>query len=228
MFLAAGSCPERTSSYSFHSAGVGHAFGARIGGMTSATHFTHPAGALGAAQVPAARLTGLPPVVDARTAVLVLGSFPGAASLRAAQYYAHPQNQFWPIVQSLWPQHALPPREDYAGRCAWLLARGLGLWDVYGACEREGSLDAAIRHAEVNDFAALRARCPQLAAIAHNGGESHKHARSVLAALAGQGAAPQTVLQALRLPSTSPAFAAWNMERKRNAWAEALAPFGLV
>lgn len=175
------------------------------------------------------RLTGLGPVVGERTVVLVLGSFPGVASLRAAQYYAHPQNHFWPILQALWPQHPQPPRDGpdaYAARCAWLLARGLGLWDVYGACEREGSLDTRIRNAQVNDFAGLRARCPRLAAVAHNGGESYKHARAVMAALGGAGAGGG--VQSLRLPSTSPANASWSFERKRNAWAEALAPFGLV
>ena len=170
---------------------------------------------------PLVRLTGLGPVADARTVVLVLGSFPGVASLRAQQYYAHPHNQFWPVLQALWPQHPLPGRDDYAARCAWLLARGLGLWDVYAACEREGSLDARIRNAALNDFAALRARCPRLAAIAHNGGESFRHAKAVRAVL-GDG------LPSLRLPSTSPANASWRFERKRNAWAEALAPFGLV
>ena len=76
------------------------------------------------------RLTGLAPVVSERTVVLVLGSFPGAASLRAGQYYAHPQNHFWRILQALWPQHPLPDGQDYGLRCDWLLARGLGLWDV--------------------------------------------------------------------------------------------------
>ena len=170
---------------------------------------------------PATRLAGLAPVVGEGTVVLVLGSFPGAASLRAQQYYAHPQNHFWRILQALWPQHPLPAPQDYAGRCAWLLAHGLGLWDVYGACEREGSLDRRIRHPEVNDFASLRACCPRLAAIAHNGGESFRHAKAVRAVL-GDG------LPSLRLPSTSPANASWRFERKRNAWAEALAPFGLV
>ena len=164
----------------------------------------------------AVRLVGLPPVVGAGTVVLVLGSFPGVASLRAQQYYAHPQNHFWRILQALWPQHPLP--EPYTERCDWLLARGLGLWDVYGACEREGSLDARIRHPEVNDFASLRARCPRLAAIAHNGGESFRHAR----------ATAQLGVPVLRLPSTSPANASWSFERKRQAWAQALAEHGLL
>jgi len=171
------------------------------------------------------RLQGLAPVVGPATRVLVLGSFPGVASLARQQYYAHPQNQFWRLLQSLWPQHPQPGREDYAGRCAWLLGRGLGLWDVYDRCERQGSLDAAIRRPEVNDFAALRALCPQLRVLAHNGAESFRHADAALAALALPGSAP---LQALKLPSTSPANAGWSFERKRAAWFEALAAAGLV
>ncbi len=106
------------------------------------------------------RLVGLPPVVGAGTRVLVLGSFPGAASLAARQYYGHARNQFWPILAALWPQHPLPDRGHYAARCDWLLARGLGLWDVYAACERQGSLDASIRNARVNDFAGQPGRLP--------------------------------------------------------------------
>lgn len=172
-----------------------------------------------------ARLQGLAPVVGPATRVLVLGSFPGVASLAQQQYYAHPQNQFWRLLQSLWPQHLQPGREDYAGRCAWLLERGLGVWDVYDSCERQGSLDAAIRRPAVNDFAALRAHCPQLRVLAHNGAESFRHADAALAALDLPGSAR---LQALKLPSTSPANAGWSFERKRAAWHEALAAAGLV
>ncbi len=173
-------------------------------------------------------LLGLPPVVCGGTRLLILGSFPGAASLRAGQYYGHPQNQFWRILQALWPQHPQPGPGDYAGRCAWLLARGLGLWDVYAACEREGSLDADIRHARVNDFAGLRAALPALAAIAHNGGESFRHARAVRASLEQGGAGATGTIASLRLPSTSPAHAAWSFERKCQAWADALAPYRQV
>jgi hypoxanthine-DNA glycosylase len=185
------------------------------------------------------RLEGLPPVVSAGTVVLVLGSFPGAASLRLRQYYAHPQNHFWKILQALWPQHALPPAgvDGYAARCEWLLARGVGLWDVYESCEREGSLDTSIRNARVNDFARLRAACPQLAAVAHNGGESFKHAAAVLESFrhlraaardgasldplqgTGSGVGAASPIASVRLPSTSPANASWSFERKLAAWA---------
>ncbi|WP_416401800.1 DNA-deoxyinosine glycosylase [Alicycliphilus denitrificans] len=167
------------------------------------------------------RLVGLPPVVGEGTRVLLLGSFPGVASLRAQQYYGHPQNHFWRILAALWPGHPLPGREDYAARCGWLLARGLGLWDVYAACEREGSLDTSIRNAQVNDFRSLLARVPALAAIAHNGGESFRHARAVRASLGVD-------IPSLRLPSTSPANASWSFEKKLNAWRDAFAPYGLL
>ncbi len=164
----------------------------------------------------APRLVGLPAVVSSSTVVLVLGSFPGAASLRAQQYYGHPQNHFWRILQAIWPQHPLPGPPgpaSYALRCEWLLARGLGVWDVYASCERKGSLDADIRHATVNDFAALRVVAPRLAAIAHNGGESYRHAARTQA----------LGVPVYKLPSTSPANASWSFERKLHAWAELMA-----
>ncbi|WP_057091592.1 DNA-deoxyinosine glycosylase [Comamonas thiooxydans] len=164
------------------------------------------------------RWQGLAAVADGRTRALVLGSFPGMKSLQQAQYYAHPQNQFWPLLQALWPLNQQPPRTDYAGRCEWLLARGLGLWDVYASCEREGSLDSAIRAAQVNDFAGLRQRCPDLQLALHNGGESYKHARQTEA----------LGLIALKLPSTSPANASWSFDKKLQAWRHALAAHGLL
>ena len=87
-------------------------------------------------------LHGLPPVIGPRTRLVVLGSFPGVASLQAGQYYAYQRNHFWPIVSALWGVDlaALP----YAERLEQMLARGLGLWDVYASCRREGSLDSAI------------------------------------------------------------------------------------
>jgi hypoxanthine-DNA glycosylase len=160
------------------------------------------------------RLVGLPPVLDANTRLLVLGSFPGVASLRAQRYYGHPQNAFWKILGTLWSQDlmAMP----YAERVAAALAHRLGIWDVYAACEREGSLDTAIRAGELNDFAGLRQRCPRLQAIAHNGGESFKHARHTQA----------LGLPVHRLPSTSPANASWSFERKLAAWTEVLQRHG--
>ena len=144
------------------------------------------------------RLLGLPLVANADTRLLILGSFPGVASLRAQQYYGHPQNHFWRILGALWQLPLL--ERPYAERIAALLDHGLGLWDVYGACEREGSLDAAIRQGELNDLASLRRWCPALRAVAHNGGESFKHAKHT------QGLG----LPVFKLPSTSAANASWS------------------
>lgn len=176
------------------------------------------------------RLVGLPPVVSPQTRVLLLGSFPGAASLRAAQYYGHPQNQFWRILQALWPQHPMPSGPgSYADRCQWLVDRRLGMWDVYASCMRHGSLDTAIREAVVNDFGALRTRCRGLSAVAHNGAESFKHASHVLRSLRPQDEALASVpVESIKLPSTSPANASWSFDRKLAAWADLMARHGLL
>ena len=160
----------------------------------------------GMTEAAATTLQGLAPVVDARTRIVVLGSFPGAASLAAQQYYAHPQNQLWPILAALTgePLAALP----YAERLPRLLAHGIGLWDVLGACERAGSLDSAIRKPAANDFAHLRALCPVLETVGFNGQTSGKFA-------------PQFAAQGYRtliLPSTSPAHASLTLVQKLERW----------
>ena len=161
-------------------------------------------------------LQGLPPVLSEDTRLLVLGSFPGRASLETQRYYGHAQNHFWKILAAIWqlPLTDMP----YPERIDHLQQRGLGLWDVYAACEREGSLDSAIRNARVNDLSGLRVRCPQLRAVAHNGGESFRHARHTQA----------LGVPVYRLPSTSPANAGWSFERKLAAWAEVLQRHGVA
>jgi hypoxanthine-DNA glycosylase len=164
-------------------------------------------------------LTGLAPLVSSHTRLLILGSFPGTASLAAQQYYGHRQNQFWKILQAIWPCCPLSTGIDsYKIRSEWLLDKKLGLWDVYAACERKGSLDSSIRQPQVNDFSQLRLWCPDLRAIAHNGAESYKHARP--AQLLG--------LPVHKLPSTSPANASWSFERKLAAWPEVFEQHGLT
>lgn len=164
-------------------------------------------------------LHGLPPLVSNQTRMLVLGSFPSVTSLARQQYYAHPQNAFWRILQAIWPSSPYGTSADsYQKRIEWMLDKGLGLWDVYASCEREGSLDSAIRTPKVNDLPDLMRCCPQLRVIAHNGGESFRHARHT-----------RTLgLPVYRLPSTSPANASWTFERKLAAWREVVAVAGLV
>lgn len=153
-----------------------------------------------------AALTGLAPVVDAGVRILILGSFPGAASLAAQQYYAHPRNALWPILSALTGEELVGL--SYAERLPRLLAHGFGLWDVLGACEREGSLDSAIRKPAANDFARLRELCPLLETVGFNGQTSGKFA-------------PQFAAEGYRtlvLPSTSPAHASLTFEQKIEDW----------
>ena len=158
-------------------------------------------------------LTGLPPLISSQTRLLILGSFPGVASLQAQQYYGHPQNQFWRILSAaLGDIYGFSPINtcvnSYQIRIDWLLSKKLGVWDVYASCQREGSLDSNIRQAVLNDFSTLRTLCPNLQAIAHNGGESFKHAKHT----------QSLGFPVFRLPSTSPANASWSFERKVAAW----------
>lgn len=162
------------------------------------------------------RLQGLAPVIAPRTRLVVLGSFPSVASLQAQQYYAHPRNHFWPILSALWGVDLV--RMPYVARLDVVRERGLGIWDVYASCRREGSLDSAIEEAEPNDLAGLRARLPLLQAFAHNGGESARSMR-ITRALG---------LAVCRLPSTSPANASWSFERKLAAWREVFARHDLL
>lgn len=172
--------------------------------------------ALPAAAPASIRLQGLPPVVARATRLVVLGSFPGVASLQAQQYYGHPRNQFWPLLGALWgiELKAMP----YEERLQELLQRGLGLWDVYASCRREGSLDAAIEQPELNDLAALRRLAPGLRHVAHNGAESARAMKRV-AALG---------FEVQRLPSSSPANAGWSFDRKLAVWRAAFAHAGLI
>nr|WP_286206613.1 DNA-deoxyinosine glycosylase [Thauera linaloolentis] len=148
---------------------------------------------------------------DAR--VLVLGSMPGAASLAAAQYYAHPRNAFWPIMGALF---GAGPALPYAERLARLNAAGVALWDVIAACERSGSLDSAITPAsiEANDFARLFRESPAIGHVFFNGTTAEtsfrRHVLNRVALPSG--------LQFTRLPSTSPAHAALGPEAKLAAW----------
>jgi hypoxanthine-DNA glycosylase len=99
--------------------------------------------------------------------VLILGSFPGEASLAAAEYYAHPRNHFWPLVGAVIgkPLAGLP----YRRRLAALRRNGIGLWDVIVACERKGSLDGAIRNAEHGELGRVQRAAPRLVLVCFNG-----------------------------------------------------------
>ncbi len=160
-------------------------------------------------------LEAFPPILRADTRLIVLGSFPGVASLEAQAYYAHPRNQFWPIVGQILGEPF--PEMDYPERIERLLDHGVGLWDVYGACSREGSLDSAIRAPVPNDLARLTREAPDLRVIIHNGAESARRIRETRA----------LGVEALRLPSTSPANARLSLTEKLEPWRNAFARAGL-
>jgi TDG/mug DNA glycosylase family protein len=140
-------------------------------------------------------LRGLPPVLGREVRVLVLGSFPGAASLAAGQYYAHPRNHFWPLLSVVTgvPLATLP----YRHRLTALRGCGIGLWDSIVACRRRGSLDGAIRDAEPAQAARVRRAAPVLVLVCFNG----QTAARALPAWHDAGYAT------LALPSSSPAYA---------------------
>ena len=160
--------------------------------------------------VTGARLHGLPPIINAQARVLVLGSFPSAASLVAQQYYANPKNQFWRILGAVLAQ---PLTEmDYAARIAAAQAAGIAIWDVFASCERNGSLDSAIRNAVTNDLVTLRKSALAIRRVCFNGRMAARRQREIEA----------LGYEVRILPSTSPAHAGMRFEEKLLHWRAAL------
>ena len=155
-------------------------------------------------------------IADERTVRLVIGSMPGAASLAAGEYYAHKHNLFWRFAFEAYGAAfdvSQPPA--YALKTSLLREHGTGLWDAAAFCQREGSLDAAIKNAAPNDFPALLSRYPQIECLLFNGQTAHKLFRRFYPEL----------LEAKRwllLPSTSPANASVPLAVRREKWLAAL------
>ena len=152
------------------------------------------------------RKSGFPPVTDANTRVLILGSLPGEASLAAQQYYGNPRNAFWRLLEGVLETRLVPLA--YEDRLAALLARGVGLWDVIAQAERPGSLDAAIRDPAANDLLTLIETLPALRLVAFNGGTAAKLGSRLIG----------DRIATLALPSSSPAHAARSFEQKAELW----------
>jgi hypoxanthine-DNA glycosylase len=153
-------------------------------------------------------LQGLPPIIDERARVLILGNMPSVMSLAAQQYYANPRNAFWRITGDILGFGA---DEPYEARTAALRGRGVAVWDVLRSCRRVGSLDLAVEpeSMEPNDFRHLFATHPAIERVVFNGAAAEKNfARLVVL--------EQPVPQ-LRLPSTSPAQT-MRYEDKLRAW----------
>jgi len=164
------------------------------------------------------RHCSFPAVIAADARVLILGSMPGAASLAAGEYYAHPQNQFWRIIEQL---YGVPRTLPYRARLAALTWNRLALWDVLESCVRPGSLDSAIEHASAvpNDLPSLLRKHSDIERVCCNGATAFQALRRHFGASL-QREFPR--IEPLRLPSTSPAHASMRPAQKLAAWRNAL------
>ena len=154
---------------------------------------------------------GLPPSVNLRSEILILGSMPGAASLAAQEYYAHPANRFWPLMAHLLNEPEVPA--DYEKRLAMLLRHHIALWDAIDTCDRAGSLDSDIRNVKANDFTAFLKKWTKIRTIGLNGGKAY-----ATFAKSNKPLLSRPDLHILKLPSTSPANARWRMENLLDSW----------
>jgi TDG/mug DNA glycosylase family protein len=159
------------------------------------------------AEPSAIRKSSFAPVADTGARLLILGSLPGEISLQKAQYYAHPQNQFWRLMGEVLGR---PLPEAYEARLAALQDAGVALWDVVASAERVGSLDAQIKAHEPNPLADFVATLPQLRAVAFNGGKSQAIGRPALAGVP---------VELIALPSSSPAYTL-SFAKKAAAWGQ--------
>ena len=156
------------------------------------------------------RVESFPPIVSEKSSVLILGSMPGEASLKAGQYYAHPRNVFWRIMGELFEAG---PQLPYEQRVERIERAGIALWDSLHSCARLGSLDASITAEEANDFNTFFAKYPRVKHIYFNGTKAETiFLRRILPSL------PNDRHVRTRLPSTSPAHASKSFDAKMLAW----------
>lgn len=156
------------------------------------------------------RISSFPPIIDAQSEILILGSIPGIKSLEKQQYYAHPQNKFWKIIFELLNEDFT---DDYIQRIETIKSHHIALWDVIDSCERKGSLDSEIRNEEANQIAELLEEHPNIRAIFCNGGKSYKNLLKLLE--------KNYKLPIFLLPSTSPLHTV-SFEKKLKEWKKVL------
>lgn len=153
-----------------------------------------------------------PPISDREAEILILGSMPGEKSLEENQYYAHPRNLFWPMMELLF---GIDAKAEYADRLEQLKKSRVALWDVLKCCEREGSLDVNIKSEEANDLLAFLDSHKKINRICFNGQKSYaafkKHVLKKHTELEQQ-------YRLIILPSTSPANASIKKEEKIKRW----------
>lgn len=152
----------------------------------------------------------IPPVFDEHSRILILGSFPSQKSRETAFFYGHPQNRFWKVLSAVFECEMLA---DIPEKRAFLLKNGIAVWDVIAACEIDGSSDSSIRKVVPNDLSVILDRAP-IESIFVNGKTAERCYNRYLRTALGR--------EAVCLPSTSPANAAWTLERLVTAWREQL------
>uniref|UniRef100_UPI004057B775 DNA-deoxyinosine glycosylase n=1 Tax=Agathobacter sp. TaxID=2021311 RepID=UPI004057B775 len=147
-----------------------------------------------------------PPVYDKNSKILILGSFPSVKSRENHFYYGHPRNRFWKVLAKVLETDVPQTIEE---KKQMLLKNHVAVWDVIASCKIAGSSDTSICDVKVNDFSRIL-KNSEISKIYVNGGKAyelyHKYAER------------KTGMQAVKLPSTSPANAAWNLERLFETW----------
>ncbi len=154
----------------------------------------------------------IPPLYGPRSERLILGSFPSVKSREAMFFYGHPQNRFWRVLAALCGE---PTPRNVEEKTKLVLDHGFALWDVIASCEIVGSSDSSITNAVANDLTPILAGS-RVTRIFCNGTTSFR--------LYGRYIQPVTGIEAVYLPSTSPANAAWSLDRLIEAWGAALNP----
>ena len=156
------------------------------------------------------RIHSFPPVIDGGCRTLILGTMPSVKSLEGAFYYAHPRNAFWPLMARV--LGCAVPR-SIEEKKAMLLSNGVALWDVLDSCDIIGSSDSSIRNAVPVNIA-LILRAADIRRIYCNGTAAYELFMKHLAPVCG--------MTPVKLPSTSPANAAWTMDRLYEQWKQIL------
>ena len=154
-----------------------------------------------------------PPLYDEHSRILILGSFPSVKSREQLFFYGHPQNRFWKVLSSVL---GCPVPQNIPEKRQMLLTHHVALWDSIGQCEIEGSSDASIEGVIPNDLSPIFTAA-EIRQVFCNGKKSFEMYTKHLEPLTGR--------SAVCLPSTSPANAAWSLERLTAYWSERLRPF---
>ena len=148
----------------------------------------------------------IPPIYDENSEVLILGSFPSVKSREQGFFYGHPQNRFWKVTAAVFGERVPETIEE---KKAFLLRNHIALWDVIGSCEIEGSADSSIRNVIPNDLSVIL-DAADIKGIFINGKTAYKYYRKYTETATGR--------EAVCLPSTSPANAAWTLEKLLESW----------